>query len=163
MTIVAHHPIPRKRCAECWPNAFGEEEDVVLYYDGPDARVTDAVLEVWRPYYQRFPIRELYDVYYSVGLNRTGVRCRYVSIVTLAMICATWPFLHTAMDWLAALAALVVAAAISQACVRAQPSELALRARYKGLQVELYSSTDARVFGQVRRALGRSLERLGGW
>jgi hypothetical protein len=133
---------------------------VVLYYDGPDARVTDTVLEVWRPYYQRFPIRDLYDVCYSVGLNRTGVRSRYVFIATLAMVCASWPFLRTMMDWIAAMSALVVSGVISQACVRAQPPELALRARYRGLQVELYASTDARVFGQVRRALGRSLERL---
>ncbi len=135
---------------------------MILYYEGPDARITDVAFEAWQRYHQRFLIRDLYDVCYTCGgMDRLATRSLAAFAGTAVLVSASWPLLHSPMDWVAAAFAVAVPGVVSGACYKLRQPEMALRARYKGLHVQLYASTDARRFGQVRRALVRSLEGCG--
>lgn len=125
------------------------------YYRGPDAAVTDELL-IWQAGVTRsFVVAELHDL----GLVRQqGTRLWHVVAgVLLAAGGGTWIQLGLPARWAVGLAALLVALAVALWPPRVRG--WALHGRYRGAQsVELYSSTDLRVFNQVTRALRRSIE-----
>jgi hypothetical protein len=51
---------------------------MIVYYPGPDARITDEVFEVVRPIYQRFFIGELKQVHIARVETRAGFRRPFV-------------------------------------------------------------------------------------
>jgi uncharacterized protein DUF6232 len=128
---------------------------VRTYYRGPDAAVTDELL-IWQAGGTRsFVVAELHDL----GLVRQqGTRLWHVVAgVLLAAGGGVWVQLALPARWPVGITALVLALAVALWPPRVRG--WTLRGRYRGAQgVELYSSTDLRVFNQVTRALRRSIE-----
>jgi Family of unknown function (DUF6232) len=134
---------------------------MVTYYRGPQALVTDEVFEVWCPYFQTFKVRELYDVHVVRGnADPVVVGILHVAAGAVVVTLAVWPFLHSPTAWMTALAMMVAPSVVGGACWRLSPPAYELRATYRGYQVQLFRSWDMQTFGQVRRALVRSLERV---
>jgi hypothetical protein len=61
----------------------------------------------------------------------------------------------------ALLVLLTVAAVVTVALHRALPREWEMRARYRGRDVVIFTSTDEAAFGKVTRGLQRALEASG--
>jgi hypothetical protein len=137
---------------------------MVTYYRGPTARITHEVFEVWGPHFQRYSIADLRDVHVvRGGPDPLALASAGATGVVMAAVAASWPFLHSPEAWLVAAALVAAPAVLGGACWRINPPEWALRATYRSYQVELFRCPDARVFGQVRRALLRALEEVEEW
>jgi hypothetical protein len=137
---------------------------MVIYYRGPTVRITHEVFEVWSPQRQRYPIAELRNVYVVRGRpDPLALASGGATAVVLAAVAGSWPFLHSPGAWLVAAALVAVPATLGGACWRINPPDWALRATYRSYQVELFRCPDARVFGQVRRALLGALEEVDEW
>jgi hypothetical protein len=135
---------------------------MIVYYQGPMAHITDRALETWCPNRQRFAITELYDVHIVRGsADRLAVGTTRIAGSSAVVAAACWPFLHTPGAWAVAVTMVVVPGAFSGACWRLNRPELELRATYRGYRVQLFSSRDAQMFGQVRRGLMRAIEAHG--
>jgi hypothetical protein len=130
------------------------------YYRGPDALVTDEHF-VWRTRTSRiFPVRELRNV----GLVRDHVVDRRPDVALVAaagmgvfavmMWTLAGPVVGSALGFVSLIAATVAVTTRQGRTVRVWQ----VRATYRGMDVVLYSSPDARVFNQVTRALRRALE-----
>jgi len=130
------------------------------YYRGPDALVTDEHF-VWRT--------SSSQIYAVDGLRNVGlVQGRATAPPpAAALITAAGLFTAAAVSWTAfgsaagyAMAALAVFSTAATLATRHQRTTRVwhLQAAYRGLEVTLYSSSDARVFNQVARALRRSIE-----
>jgi hypothetical protein len=128
------------------------------YYRGPDALVTEEHF-VWRTGASRiFPVRELHNV----GLVRDAAvdrRADIALVATVGMIgftVTTWmlagPVIGLALGFVSLIAATVAVTTRQRRIV------WQVRATYRGVDVVVYSSPDARVFNQVTRALRRALE-----
>lgn len=144
---------------------------MTVFYRGPCARITHEVLEVWCPTYRWFAIRDLSHVYTveqatdppppidSIKTGSTGVAGASALVIALGWA-TDWRTLDSPVLVLATLALLAVSIAVSGACWRIRASDYQLSAIYRGQPVRVYQTTDARTFGQVRRALLRALEQL---
>jgi len=130
------------------------------YYRGPDALVTDEHF-VWRSSSsQIFTVHELRHVGRvpgHVSAPRPGTVLGVAAAVLVAAA-ASWSTLGSAAGFaaLALSTVIVVTAIVAQRQRAARRWEL--QATWRGLPVTLYSSSDVRVFNQVTRALGRSIE-----
>ena len=129
------------------------------YYRGPDAVVTDKLF-VWRtPPSKGFAVQDLR----RIGVIRCEVKQMrpYAAIVAgaaLVLVAATWTKVHTPAAYAISLLAIGLPALLTIVALRARPHRWELRARYRGVDVVLYASSDARVFNQVARALRRAVE-----
>ena len=128
------------------------------YYRGPDALVTEEHL-VWRTGTSRiFPVRELRNV----GLVRGDAVDRRADI---ALVAAAGMVGFTLTTWMLAgrivglaLGFVSLIAATAAVTTRQRRTVWQVRATYRGVDVVVYSSPNARVFNQVTRALRRALE-----
>jgi hypothetical protein len=149
MPIMAHVPTPRNDQA-------GEKgrKAMTVFYRSPLVLITHEVFVASYPFRQRFLIRELRDVREFRGRpDRLVIGSTVGTGVTTATAAACWPLLHTPVDWLIAIMAVALSGAFGGACWRMSPPELQLIGTYHGYGVRLFVSRDARVFGQVKRAL----------
>ena len=128
------------------------------YYRGPDAVVTNELF-VWRTSPPKlFAIRDLK----MVGIVRREVdrsrpsTARAAGPAVLAL--AVWPIVDTPLLIVTAIFAVALPAVAAAAFWRLRPRRWELHATYRGAEVLLYASTDARVFNQVARALRRAME-----
>jgi hypothetical protein len=132
---------------------------MTMYYRGRLALITDEVFEVNFPYRHRYALRELQDIYVVRGgrdllaLGATGL----VFVLLVGVGLAT-PLLRTPQQWLTALVAVMLPAIVGGACGRLRRPRYELRATYRGDSIQLFSTSDAQVFGQVKRALIRAME-----
>jgi hypothetical protein len=145
---------------------------MTVYYRGRGVRITHRAMEVWRPAYQRFDLRDLCRVRVVarpatppaavIALRHTSSGVAGAVAVTAALIwTGGWPAAELPVPAAAIVALLVISVLVSGACWWIHPVEHELVAVYRGRAVELYRSPDARTFGQVRRALKRALEAAG--
>jgi Family of unknown function (DUF6232) len=137
---------------------------MVTYYQGPYAVVTSDVFQLRCPYHHAFAIKELRDVFVARGGPdplAVGTTCFAGS--TLVVVSASWPFIHSPVAWLGAVAFVVTPWAVSGACWRLRPPVRELWATYRHQRVQLFSCRDERMFGQVSRALLRALEASRDW
>jgi len=131
-----------------------------IYYDGPDALVTDNHF-VWRTDPTRaFAIRDLRNirlVQRDVGSTRTVVVMATVAAVAL-IVAPGWLLLqHSTIGRLVLVAA--AAAAVTLATLqRRSVHQWELRAVHQGREVTLYTTLEMRTFNQVTRALRRAVE-----
>jgi len=129
------------------------------YYRGPDAVVTDKLF-VWRtPPAREFAVRELRNV----GLVRGEADSLrpytvHVAAGALILVAATWTLLDTPAAYVLGFLAVAVPGGFTALTMRSRRRWWELRANYRGQEVVLYSSPDARVFNQVARALRRAVE-----
>ncbi|OLB76558.1 MAG: hypothetical protein AUI14_18485 [Actinobacteria bacterium 13_2_20CM_2_71_6] len=122
------------------------------------------MFEVSLPYPRYYAIRELHNVHVVRGSR---------DLLTIIMAClaavlgvglaVTLPFLHSSRAWLAALVVVVAPALVGGACWRLKPPQYELHATYQGRLVQLFRTTDAQTFGQVKRALMRAIEASEHW
>ncbi|MFI5894314.1 DUF6232 family protein [Actinoplanes sp. NPDC051513] len=136
-----------------------------IYYRAPDVVVTSELFVRHGPSPGRFAIRDLRDVGIAPG-EPEGVRPGVVilpaaaaALVAAAAVSGAGGVLVAVAIVVSACAAGVVFAAVSQH----RPRRWELRATYRGREVTLYASTDARVFNQVGRALRRAIEAEHEW
>jgi hypothetical protein len=131
------------------------------YYRGPDAVVTSELF-VWRTTPAKiFAIRELYRVGFTCSdLGRAHPHTVRAAAGSPVMAVALWPIVDT--PGLIAVISLAIAIPIVAigAYWRLRPRLWTLHATYRGSEVIIYSSTNARVFNQVIRALRRAVEDL---
>ena len=128
------------------------------YYRGPDALVTEEHV-VWRTGTSRIlPVRELHNV----GLVRDDTVDRRANI---ALVATAGMIGFTVTAWMLAgrvvglaLGFVSLVAATVAVTTRQRRVVWQVRATYRGVDVVVYSSPDARVFNQVARALRRALE-----
>jgi hypothetical protein len=147
---------------------------MTVFYQGPCAYVTHEVFETHCPYVRRFMIRDIRHPY-SVRRparpttpDRTQLRAGSAGAAGAAALAAAagWPVLNAmsmppiATAGLAVTGVLVVVAAMALvAWMRVQPARVyELWAVYRGQMTCLFDTTDAREFGQVKRALVRAIE-----
>jgi hypothetical protein len=134
---------------------------MAVFYRGPCARITSRTFEVWHPQHRVFAIRELSYVHVVETPSIRGVPATVGSSTLASMVAVVlstrWLDVPAPFVALALVVALVVAAG---ACLRVRSSDHELRAVYRGQMVSLFGSSDAREFGQVRRALVRSMENV---
>jgi hypothetical protein len=140
--------------------SHGREFAMRIYYRGPDAVVTSEFFVRRGSPPGRFAIRDLRDVCIAPG-ETEGVRLS--AIVLPAAVAALVAAAAVSVAGGVALAAgiLVAASGTGAACAVVQqhrPRRRELRATYRDREVTIYTSTDARVFNQVARALRRAME-----
>lgn len=127
------------------------------YYRGPDAVVTDELF-IWRG--TRFVVRELQHV----GVVRVSAKPASPTAVltvaagTVAAVGAGWTLLEPPSAYAVGLLAVLVPLAFTVPSMTRRPRGWELRATYRGSGVVLYTCADERQFGQVKRALRRSIE-----
>jgi len=129
---------------------------VRVYYRSADVVITDEVFTIRNPVGMRFRLDRLRDAH----IVNADQPVRYVGVVIVVPILAivAGAALQSFWGWTVAVAVAVVASTVI-AVRRSRTGRVSeLRASYGGLDVMLFRSTDAAVFGQVRRALGRALE-----
>jgi hypothetical protein len=140
---------------------------MTVFYLSPHARITHEVFEVRYPTPRRFMICDLEGVYVVRGTNGWIVaRLTPVQVCSGALsgvaglVVVGGPAFGSTPITVVATVALAVSLAVSTVCGRQRRSlhPHQIWAVHKDGLVCLFSSTDAIVFGQVRRALIRVLE-----
>lgn len=154
---------------------------MTVFYRGPCVHITHEVFQVRGPYQRKFAIRELSQVYVvqravqSGQTNRAVTHVRSAGLAGVAAVLAAvaaigGPVLDepsmslTALGVLALIGVVIALSwAASGTCLWIRPTRvLQLWAVYHGQHVCLFESTNAQAFGQVKRALVRAVEHLGG-
>jgi hypothetical protein len=129
------------------------------YYRGPDAVVTSELF-VWRTAPPKvFVIRELKQVgIVCVVVDRARPTSARVAAGPAVLTMSVWPVVDTPLLIITVVLAVALPAAAAVAYWRMRPRRWEMHAHYRGTEVLLYASTDARVFNQVARALRRARE-----
>jgi len=130
-----------------------------IYYDGPDALVTEHHF-VWRTDPLRaFVISELRNVRLvqrDVGSPRTVLAMASAAAAAL-IVAPGWLLLHNTTGRIV-LAGAAVAAVTLATLRRRSVHQWELRAAYHAHDVTLYTTLEIRTFNQVTRALRRAVE-----
>ncbi|MEU8074351.1 DUF6232 family protein [Catellatospora citrea] len=133
-----------------------------VYYRGPSAHIDHRYLQVYVPEPRRFALSGLHGVHIvCVPSSRGGgggTTTRLYATGTAGVAAATaWPVLGTgAMSVAATIAAAFLVGA--RGCWGARTHSYELRGFYRGMYQLLFSTTDERMFAQVRRGLVRAME-----
>ena len=132
----------------------------MVRYTGPSARVTDRIFESWCDrHYAAYDVSELRDVECgSSGPDPVGLRCAGTAGAFLIAVAASWQHLQSPQEWVVAATFVAAPGLVAMICLRLRPPEWALYATYREHRVRLFTSCDAYVFNQVKRALLRALE-----
>jgi Family of unknown function (DUF6232) len=132
---------------------------MVVFYRGHTLLITNDVVEVWWPKYQRFSIKDLSEVYvFRDVADPVVARGIGASAVMFVATAATWQFLQSMAVLLVGALVVLAPGVVGAACIRTRRRPWELRATYHGVDVQLYSSRDSLTFGQVKRALVRAME-----
>jgi hypothetical protein len=129
-----------------------------VYYRSSDVVITDEVFAIRGPVEIRFRLDRLHDAH----IVTTDRPVRFISaggiIVIPLLAIVAGAQLHSFWAWTVALSVAAVASTVIAVHRSRNTSSHELRATYGVLDVTLFRSDNAVVFGQVRRALGRALE-----
>ena len=140
---------------------------MTLLYRGPSARITHEVIETHAPYYQTYRICELYLVHViregivDVAVGSPTMRACSTAMAGLSVIVATASdSLDSPSTTVAAAIGAAMAAGVAVKGWRIRTRPIAIWAYHRGERVCLFQTRDRLVFGQVKRALLRALERI---
>ena len=132
---------------------------MVVFYRGHTLLITNEVVEVWWPTYQRFSVKDLAEVYvFRDVADPVVARGIGASAVMFVATAATWQFMQSMAVVLIGVLVVLAPGVVGAACIRTRRRSWELRATHRGVDVQLYSSRDALTFGQVKRALIRAIE-----
>lgn len=132
---------------------------MTVYYRGPDVLITHEVFQVLSPQPQAFPIRELRGVCVVEDSRWRWVAVpAWLGAALVAVLAVALPLSRVSPSVFVIVLVLAAASVVSAACLRDAPGLRELRAVYMGHQVILYRSGNVQKFGQVKRALQRSIE-----
>jgi hypothetical protein len=127
------------------------------FYDRDGVRVTRDWFVVGDQHYE---VASLRDVVRTRGRKHAGFTVSMIIAGTDAVLML--PVLAivggAGLLWLEVAAAVLVPALIAVICLHRWPPRQQLWARYRGSEVSLYSTRDAREFGHVSRAVQRAIE-----
>lgn len=130
------------------------------YYRGRDAFVTDAHLVWLGPTTKIFSLGDLSDVELVEG--EISIAAHRPLVITTGVLVALAAAGFALTGYSAGYALMITACAVAAFAFATRSHRTArvwaLRGSYRGLPATLYSTTDARVFNQVTRALRRTLE-----
>ncbi|MGX6604310.1 DUF6232 family protein [Micromonosporaceae bacterium Da 78-11] len=127
-----------------------------IYYRGPDAVVTSDLFVRRTPSTETYVISDLREVCIARHAGHGRAKALFaitVGLLILTIATTTGLWFVSLLCGCAALTTLVYALVRQQ-----QPAHWELQALYHGEFVQLYSSSEDRVFNQVARALRRSIE-----
>jgi hypothetical protein len=132
------------------------------FYRGPCARITHKVFEPLTPVHRWFAISDLRGVHIvhvgPEGRSADAIPVRlYTTGVAGAAMITGWPVFGSVPMSVVAMIALAAASVWGGGCWRSRPHSYELHGLYRGSLQLLFSTPDARVFGQVSRALARAL------
>ncbi len=140
---------------------------MTLLYRGPSARITHEVFETHTPYDQTYLICELDLVHVirettaDVAVGSPTVRVCSTAMTGLsAIVAAGSDTMDSPSTTVAATVAAIVAAAVAVHGWRIRTRPIGIWAYHRGQRVCLFQTRDRLVFGQVKRALLRALERI---
>lgn len=132
---------------------------MVIFYRGHTLLITNDVVEVWWPKYQRFSIRDLSELYvFRDVADPVVARGIGASAVMFVATAASWQFMQSMAVLLIGALIVLAPGVVGAACIRTRRRPWELRATYHGDDVQLFSSRDSLAFGQVKRALVRAME-----
>jgi hypothetical protein len=107
----------------------------------------------------RYEIDELADLAVTRGSMHLGAKFGVATAVGEAVLLVPLTaVLASPVVWLVGVAAFLVPATVGLVCALRWPAEFRLHGRYRGRDVTLYITRNAREFGQITRALIRSTE-----
>jgi hypothetical protein len=144
---------------------------VTIFYRGPCVHITHKVFEVRCPTVRTYLIAELRHIHVVVRTAVTPVTVSSARVGSTGVAGAVavaiavghadgWEAFGSPVMMLGMVLLMIVSAAVSGACWWINPVREELVAEYRGELVTLFHSADPEVFGQVRRALMRAVERL---
>jgi hypothetical protein len=129
---------------------------VIWYYRDADIAVTNQYFHRGR---ERFAIPELTELGVVRGPAHPSVLISGVIAVAQAPVAVpVVAVFRSPMAFVLAAIVLVVPVVVAFVCAHRHPPVQQLLARYRGRVRALFSTTDARAFGQVTRALQRAIE-----
>jgi ABC-type transport system involved in cytochrome bd biosynthesis fused ATPase/permease subunit len=132
---------------------------MVVFYRGHTLLITNDVVEVWWPKYQRFSIKDLSELYvFRDVADPVVARGIGASAVMFVATAASWQFMQSMAVLLIGALVVLAPGVVGAACIRTRRRPWELRATYRGVDVQLFSSRDSLTFGQVKRALVRAME-----
>ena len=132
---------------------------MTVYYRGPEVVITHEVFHVLTPQPRAFLIRELRGVCVVEGWRRRWVAVpAWLGSALVAVLAVTLPISFVSAPVFVIVLVLAAASVVSVACLRDASGTYELRAVYGGREVTIFRSGDAQTFGQVKRALQRSIE-----
>lgn len=132
---------------------------MVVFYRGHTLLITNDVVEVWWPRYQRFSVKDLSEVYvFRDVADPVVARGIGASAVMFIATAASWQFMQSLAVVLIGVLVVLAPGVVGAACIRTRRRPWELRATHRGVDVQLYSSRDSLTFGQVKRALVRAME-----
>jgi hypothetical protein len=129
-----------------------------VYYRSADVVITDEVFAIRGPVEMRFRLDRLHGAHIVTDdqpvrfVSAGGI----IAIPLVAIVAGTQ--LNSVWAWTVALSVALATTIVIAVRHSRTTTASELRATYGELDVTLFRSTDAAVFGQVRRALGRALE-----
>ena len=140
--------------------------EMILYYQGARARITDQVFVTASPNARTFAISELRYIHVAEDSGSVEfatprpVRWGSSALAGAAAILTIvgWPVLHAPALAVGALILTGATTILSAACWRIERRPNELWARYRNEFVCLYADRDRRAFAQVVRAVKRVLE-----
>jgi hypothetical protein len=108
---------------------------------------------------QRFALTDLTDIRVVRGdPDPSRHTVTYASIGGFALAVAAGPLVESPAAWALLGLAIIGSVAVGGISMLSRPPRWQLFAYHHGRNIRLYSTTDARTFGQVRRGLIRALE-----
>lgn len=132
---------------------------MVVFYRGHTLLITNDVVEVWWPRYQRFSVKDLSELYvFRDVADPVVARGIGASAVMFVATAASWQFMQSVAVVLIGVLVVLAPGVVGAACIRTRRRPWELRATHRGFDVQLYSSRDSLTFGQVKRALVRAME-----
>lgn len=132
---------------------------MTVFYRSQELLISrDAFVPLFSPY--QFALADLSQIQVVRGASDQGTRrtATLGAVGALAVAAAVSPLVDAPQGWAVAVVAVfgtVMAAGMSHALRRPRWQ---LQAEHNGATILLYSTTDERTFGQVKRALVRAIE-----
>jgi hypothetical protein len=107
----------------------------------------------------RYAIDELADLVVTRGTMHPGTKFGAATAAgTAVLVVPLTAMLASPVVWLVGIAVFLVPVTVGIVCVLRWPAEFRLHGRYRGRDLTLFTTRNAREFGQVTRALIRSTE-----
>jgi hypothetical protein len=132
---------------------------MTVFYRSQELLISrDAFVPLFSPY--RFALADLSRVQVVRGASAhgTGRTATHAAVGALAVVAAAGPLVDAPQGWAVAVVALIGAIVVAGTSHALKRQRWQLQADHNGATILLYSTTDARTFGQVKRAMVRALE-----
>jgi hypothetical protein len=132
---------------------------MTVFYRSQELLISrDAFVPLFSP--DQFALADLRRIQVSRGASDTGARrlATNAAVGALALVATVGLLTDAPRGWALAVVGIVGTAALALISHAVRRPRWQLQAEHNGATILLYSTTDERTFGQVKRALVRALE-----